>query len=167
MRDHPLVDAYPEHPLGYFIVQMDKSTCKTYNIKNNFLGYRGIPTVRTKLLLEEIAENYGVFILVVPQATHIFDINGCDALLHSVQKKRMRSFPAPLCTDHIVRDWKRACDEVCHHRTLQRCFMRALRRDADGEIDESLVPRAIRDWYVDSEDEQDTSSECDSDCEWE
>ena len=45
--------------------------------------------------------------------------------------------------------------------------MRALRRDADGEIDESLVPRAIRDWYVDSEDEQDTSSECDSDCEWE
>ena len=45
--------------------------------------------------------------------------------------------------------------------------MRALRRDADGEIDESLVPRPIRDWYVDSEDEQDTTSECDSDCEWE
>ena len=145
VRDHPLGDAYPEHPLGYFIVQMDKSTCQTYNLKNNFLGYRGIPTVRTKLLLEEIAENYGLFILVVPQATHIFDINGCDALLHSVQKKRMRSFPAPLCTDHIVRDWKRAFDEVCHHRTIQRCFMRALRRDAAGEIDESLVPRAIRD----------------------
>ena len=35
------------------------------------------------------------------------------------------------------------------------------------EIDESLVPKAIRDWYVDSEDEQDTISECDSDCEWE
>ena len=79
----------------------------------------------------------------------------------------MRSFPAPLCADHIVRDWKRACDEVCHHRTIQRCFMRTLRRDADGEIDESLVPNGIRDWYVDSEDEQDTLSECDSDCEWE
>ena len=45
--------------------------------------------------------------------------------------------------------------------------MRALRRDANGEVDESLVPKAIRDWYVGSEDEQDTVSECDSDCEWE
>ena len=94
---------------------------------------------------------YGVFILVFPQATHIFDINGCDALLHSVQ-------------NHIVRDWKRACDEVCHHHTIQRFFMQTLRQDAEGEIDESLVPWAIRDWYVDSEDEQDTTFECDSDC---
>ena len=38
--------------------------------------------------------------------------------------------------------------------------------DPDGVIDETLVPRAIRDWYVDSEDEQDTTFECDSDCEW-
>ena len=51
---------------------MDKSTCQTYNLKNNFLGYRGIPTARTKLLLDEIAEKHGVFILVVPQSTHIF-----------------------------------------------------------------------------------------------
>ena len=85
---------------------------------------------------------YGVFVLVVPQATHIFDINGCDALLLSVQKKRMRSFPAPLCTDHIVRDWKRACDEVCHHHTIQRFLMQALRQDAEGEINESLVPNS-------------------------
>ena len=79
----------------------------------------------------------------------------------------MRSFPAPLCTEHIVRDWKRACDEVCHDRTIQRCFMRAFRRDAGGEIDESLIPKAIREWYADSEDEQDTSCEYSSDCEWE
>ena len=45
--------------------------------------------------------------------------------------------------------------------------MRALRRDPDGVVDETLVPRAIRDWYVDSEDEQVRTSECDSDCEWE
>ena len=122
--DDPFVDPYPEQPIGYFIVQMDKSTCQTYNLKNNFLGYRGVPTVRTTLLLEEIADSYGVFILVIPQATHIFDVNGCDAL-HSVQKKRIRSFPAPLCTDHIVWDWKRACDEVCHHRTIQRCYASA------------------------------------------
>jgi len=134
---------------------MEKSTCQTCNLKNNFLGYRGIPKARTKLFLEEIA-----------QATHIFDVNGCDALLHSVQTKRMRIIFAPLCTDHIVRDWNRACDEVCHHRTIQWCFMRAYRRDADGNIDESLVPKAIREWYVNTEDEQDTTSESDSDCEW-
>ena len=45
--------------------------------------------------------------------------------------------------------------------------MRAYRRDADGDVDESLVLKAIREWYVDSEDERDTTSECDSDCEWE
>ncbi len=106
---------------------------------------------------------HGVYILVVVQATHTFDINGCDALLHSAQKKRMRTYPAPLYTQHIVRDWNRACAEVCHARTIQRCFMRALRRDADGEIDESLVPQSIRDWYKDSADEQSTDSECESD----
>ena len=37
--DDPFVDPYPEQPLGYFIVQMDKSTCQTYNLKSNFLGY--------------------------------------------------------------------------------------------------------------------------------
>ena len=138
--DDPHVDPYPDQPLGYFIMQMDKITCQTYNLRDNFLGYRGVPTERTTLLLEDIAGMYGIFILVLVQATPTFDVNGCDALLHSAQKKRMRSFPAPLCTEHIVRDWKRACDQVCHSRTIQRCFMRALRRDADGEIDESLIP---------------------------
>lgn len=131
------------------------------------LAYRGIPTARKNLLLEKISGTHGVFILVIPQATYIFYINGCDALLPLVQNKRMRSFPVPLCTDHIVRNWKRACDEVCHHRTIQRSFMRALRRDTDGEIDETLVPLSICQWYVDLEDEQDATSECDSDCEWE
>ena len=130
-------------------------------------GYNGVPTKRTELLLEEIAGTHGVFILALIQATHTFDVNGCDALLHSVQKKRMRTFPAPLCTEHIVRDWNRACEEVCHPRTIQRCFMRALRRDADGEIDENLVPKAIREWYESAEDAEDTSSESESDCEWE
>ena len=145
---------------------MDKSTCQTYNLRGNFFGYRGVPTSRTELLLEEIAGMHGVYILVSVQATHNFDVNGCDALLHSAQKKRMRSYPAPLCTEHIVRDWNRACKEVCHNRTIQRCFMRALRRDADGEIDESLVPKSIREWCTNTDDEQDTSSECDSGCEW-
>ena len=48
-----------EHSLGYFIVKMDKSMCQTYNLKNNFLGYRGIPTAWTKFFLEEIADTHG------------------------------------------------------------------------------------------------------------
>ena len=82
----------------------------------------------TELL--KIGQNLAILPLV--DSIHL---NGCDALLHSAQKRKLRSYPAPLCTDHIVRDWKRACDEICHARTIQRCFMRALRRDADGEID--------------------------------
>ena len=124
--------AYPEQPLAYFIVQIDKSTCQSYNLKDNFFGYRGVPTSRTQLLLEELSDKHGVFIMVVVQATHTFDVNGCDALLHSAQKRKLRSYPAPLCTDHIVRDWQRACDEICHARTIQRCFMRALRRNTEG-----------------------------------
>ena len=71
-----------------------------------------MPTSRTELLLEKIADAYEVLIMVVVQATHTFDVNGCDALLHSAQKRKLRSYPAPLCTDDIVRDWNRACDEV-------------------------------------------------------
>ena len=160
------VGSYPDQPLAYFIVQIDKSTCQSYNLKQNFFGYRGVPTSRTELLLQEIADAHGVFILVAVQATHTFDVNGCDALLHSAQKRKLRSYRAPLCTDHIIRDWKRACDEVCHARTIQRCFMRALRRNTEGDIDESLVPQSIRDWYDGIDDEQDTDSEHDSDCEW-
>ena len=88
---------YPEQPRGYFFVQMDKSTCQSYNHATNLFNYNGVPTKRTQLLLEDIAVFYGVFIMAVCQPTHCFDVNGCDALLHSTQKKRMRSYPAPLC----------------------------------------------------------------------
>ena len=108
----------------------------------------------TQLLSEDIAEKRGVFIMVVVQATHTFDVNGCDALLHSSQKRILRTYPASLCTEYIVRDWKRACEEVCHARTIQRCFMRALRRNREG------------DWYEGTDDEQDTNSEHEFDCEW-
>ena len=45
-------------------------------------------------------------------------------------------------------------------------FHGALRRNTEGDIDESLVPQSIRDWYDGTDDEQDTDSEHDSDCEW-
>ena len=67
---------------------------------------------------------------------------------------------------HIIRDWKLACDTVCHHRTIQRCLMRALRRNTHEDIDETLVPQSIRDWYENTDDENDTVSEHESDCEW-
>ena len=129
-------------------------------------GYNGVPTERTSLLLDDIAGQYGVYILVLVQRTHCFDVNGCDALLHSAQKKTLRSYPAPLHTNHIVRDWKRACDEICHSRLIQRCFMRALRRDKEGDIDEKLIPKQILEWYEDSDAAAETSSENESDVEW-
>ena len=93
-------------------------------------------------------------------------MNGCDALLHSAQKRKLRSYRVPLCTDHIVRDYNRACDEVCHASTIQRSFMRALHWNTEGDIDESLVPQSIRDLYNGIDDEQDTESENEYDCEW-
>ena len=40
--------------------------------------------------------------------------------------------------------------------------MRALKRNADDDVDKSLIPKSIRDWYDDSDDEE-TSSESESD----
>ena len=104
---------------------------------------------------------HGVFIMAVCQPTHCFDVNECDALLHSAQKKKMRSYPAPLCTAHIVRDWNRACQEACTYRLIQRCFMRALERNADGDVDKRPIPSSILEWY-DSDDEEETFSESES-----
>ena len=75
----------------------------------------------------------------------------------------MRNYPAPLCTEHIVRDWNRDAMKlaVCTHRLIQRCFMRALERNADGDIDKSLIPNCILEWY-DSDDEEETFSESES-----
>ena len=104
---------------------------------------------------------HGVFIIALCQPRHCFDINGFDALLHAAQKKQMRSYPAPLCTEHIslVRDWNRAVMESCSDRLIQRCFVRALERNEDGDVDKSLIPKSILDWYDTSDEETDTGSE--------
>ena len=78
-----------------------------------------------------------------------------------------RSYAAPLCQEHIIRDFKRACLEACTDRLIQRCFVRALRRDKNGDIDNSLIPSDILAWYEGSDDEEDTFEECSSDVEWE
>ena len=102
---------------------------------------------------------HGVFIIALCQPTHCVDINGCDALLHAAQKKKLRSYPAPLCTNHIVRDWNRAVEESCTSRLIQRCFVRALERNENGDVDKTLIPKSILEWYNSSDEERDTDSE--------
>ena len=149
----------------FFVVQADKSTCQSYNLKVGIFGYRGVPTVDAGLLLDEIAEDYGVFIGMIIQPTHRFDFNAPDALYHSVVKRRLRQYPFPLCQEHIIRDYARAVAEVSTDRVIQRSFWRAHRRDENGDVDETLIPDDIKAWYVDSSDEEETVSECESDVE--
>ena len=68
----------------------------------------------------------------------------------------MRSYPAPLCQEHVIRDFKRACEEACTDRLIQRCFVRALRRNAAGDVDKTMIPQDILAWYGDEDDEEDT-----------
>ena len=156
----------PEEPQGYFLVQLDKSTCQSYNLAPGIFGFNGKPTKRTTDLLQEIACDYGVVVEAIVQPTHCFDLNACDALLHSCQKRKLRSYPAPLCREHIERDFKRMVREISTPRMLQRCFYRAYRRDLNGDIDKNLIPSNILDFYANSEDEDDTASEEESDVEY-
>ncbi len=125
----------------------------------------GVPTIDASLLLDEIAADYGVFIGMIIQPTHRFDFNGPDALYHSVVKRRLRQYPFPLCQEHIIRDYALAVAEVSTDRVIQRSFWRAHRRDENGDIDETLIPEDIKAWYVNTSDEEETLSECESDVE--
>ncbi len=71
-----------------------------------------------------------------------------------------------LCQSHIQRDWDKAVNEVsADGRLIQRSFWRAFRRDAEGDVDESLIPKDILDWYEDSDDEEETVEEVEGDVE--
>ena len=85
-------DDYPEEGCfcDYFTIQMDKSTCQSNNRGVGTFGYPGKPTIDANLLLQDVADEYGVFIGVIVQPTHRFDFNACDALYHSVVKGRVR-----------------------------------------------------------------------------
>ena len=144
---------------------MIKALAKRTIFENDF-DYKGVATKRTKAVLDKMMLLFGVFIFLIVQPTHCFDLNGPDALEHSVQKRKMRSYPASLCQKHIVRDFERTCSEACTDRLIQRCFIRALRRDKNGDIDSNLIPNDILSWYENSDDEEDTFEECSSDVEW-
>ena len=84
-----------------------------------------------------------------------------DALYHSVVKRRLRQYPFPLCQEHILCDYAKAVETVSTDHVMQRSFWRAHRRDENGDIDMTLIQA----WYVDSSDEEETVSECESDVE--
>ena len=122
--------------------------------RNGYCTIQGKPTIDATLLLEDVAAEYGVFIGVIVQPTHRFDFNACDALYHSVVKRRVRQYPFPLCQEHILRDYASAVKEVSTDRVIQRSFWRAHRRNEKGDIDNSLIPIDIQEWYIDSSDEE-------------
>ena len=146
---------------------MDKSAFQSNNRGVGIFGYPGKPTVDANLLLQDVADEYGVFIGVIVQPTHRFDFNACDALYHSVVKRRVRQYPFPLCQEHILRDYALAVKEVSTDRLIQRSFWRAHRRNKKGDIDHSLIPTDIQARHINNSDEEDTVSERESDLETE
>ena len=94
--------------------------------KNGYYTKPWKPTIDATLLLEDVAAEYGVFIGVIVQPTHRFDFNACDALYHSVVKRRVRQYPFPLCQEHILRDYASAVKEVSTDRVIQRSFWRVI-----------------------------------------
>ena len=116
-------------------------------------------------LLYNLKKHTFLYEIIVMKA-NCFDLNACDALLHSCQKRKLRSYPAPLCREHIERDFKRMVRAISTPRMLQRWFYRAYRRDLNGDIDKSLIPLDILDFYANSADEDDTVCEEESDVEY-
>ena len=84
-----------------------------------------------------------------------------------MSKEKVAKLSPPRCRDHIIRDFDRMVHEVSTGRMIQRCFWRAYRRDANGDVDLSLIPQDIRDWYQNSSDEEDTFGENETDVELE
>ena len=131
---------------GLLHYPIDKSTCQSNNRGIGIFGYPGTPNIDVTLLLEGIVAEYGVFIGVIVQPAHRFDLNACDALYHSVMKRRVRQYPFPLCQKHILRDYASAVQEVSTDRVIQRSFWRAHWRNEKDDIDHSLIQTDILEW---------------------
>ena len=50
-------------------------------------------------------------------------------------------------------------------RLIQKCFVRDLRRNAEGDVETSLIPSPIQQWYENNDETSD--EEAGSDVEWE
>lgn len=151
-------------PRAEITVQLDKSTCQSYNRGENKFGYLGVATKKTKQILQEIGDEYQVKIEAEIQPTHSYDFNAPDALIHSAIKREMRSKKPAQTFSQLERDFKKAVKDVCHARTIQRSFVRAYSRDAKGDIDTTLIPSQLLDWY--SDEEMSDGEENSDDIEW-
>ena len=104
-----------------------------------------------KIITHEKYIEYGISIEVEVQPTHCYDFNAPDALGHSCIKRFLRSRKIPRHTGHLVRDFDLAVERALTDRAIQRSFMRAYSKNADGDVDETLIPQEIQDWYSDSD----------------
>ena len=111
----------------------------------------GLLQKKTKEVLKEISDEYQVKIDVEIQPTHSYDFNAPHALINSSIKKEMRSKKPAQTFEHLKRDFEKAVEEVCHSRTIQRSFIRAYSRDANGDVDTNLIPSQLLDWYSDED----------------
>ena len=67
-------------------VQIDRSTCLSYNGDTNEFGYDGIPNGACNKVAEKIQKDLNVIIDVDIQPTHTFDLNSQDAMYHALFK---------------------------------------------------------------------------------
>ena len=77
----------------------------------------------------------------------------------------MRNHKPPQTYAHLKRDFQAAVEKVCHRRTIQRCFIRAYERNAQGDRDSSLVPQQLLDFYSEC-DEESCDENVDDDIKW-
>ena len=97
----------------------------------------------------KICEEYNVDCEVDIQGTKCFDFNAPDAGIHSVLKGGVRNLLREKCVDHIKRDIDLVGTAMQNNnpRTIQDAFVRAYGQDMNGEINQSLIPAQILDWY--------------------
>ena len=139
-------------------VQIDKSTCLSYNLRVNEFGYKGVPTGKMEDLMEEVAHEFAVDVKVDVQPTHTFDFNAQDAMYHSELKYKLRSNGLPKDNDELLEYFNDAVDEISLN-AIQRGFVRAYSRDSKGDVDMELVPESISGWYTDNLEEMSSDDE--------
>ena len=62
---------------------MDKSTCQSNNRGVGIFGYPGKPTIDANLLLQDVADEYGVFIGVIVQPTGLISTRAMRCIIQS------------------------------------------------------------------------------------
>ena len=56
-------------------MQIDKSTCLSYNNETNEFGYRSVPNGACNKITEKLEKELNIFIDVEIQPTHTFDLS--------------------------------------------------------------------------------------------